>query len=398
MNNELTDTEIQEMLKKYPLGHIDSPTDLRDYTYDMISEVSNIEIPNEFELVYQFKPKDQGQIGACVNHAISSTKEIIDNATEYYSQWWLHALRDLTDYQGKGAIIREELKHLVDDGIVPLVLFNVAEDYSQIKDTLENKYNKESLLQEANKHKSTGYISLKNDEIKKYLYTEKKPIILAVTVWQNFYQAPYNNGIIPSTPMGNNSYGNHCMAIVGYKGDTIKILNSWGQWGGQNGYLYLDINSPIIKELWGLTDKPIIKPSKPVEAKYKIGWNKSTYNSKWFYSTDGNECYTDCWKQIKNVWYCFDKNGYALESQWKLYKDKWYWLDNSCAMSTDKWILDNNKWYRVNSKGEMLTGWYRDIDGKIYYLDISKGYCYEDCTIIIDGKYYTFDKSGAVIN
>lgn len=393
MDNKLTDTEIQEMLKKYPLGNIDSPIDLRDYTYNMISEVSNVEIPNEFELKYQFEAKNQGQIGACVNHAISSTKEMIDNVSEYYSQWWLHALRSDSDFQGKGAIIREELKHLVNDGIVPLKLFNVPEDYSQIKTTLENKYNKESLLEEAAKHKSTGYINLNNDEIKKYLYSEKKPIIVAVKVYQNFYEAPYNNGIIPSVPIGS-YYGNHAMAIVGYKNNILKILNSWGQWGGKNGYLYLDINNTIIKELWGLTDKPIDKP--PVKT-YKVGWDKDPSTGKWIFSEDGETLVKDAWKEIKNTWYYF-KDIYALDGEWIKYKDKWYYLEKgSCAMATDKWIEGNDKWYRVNKDGAMLTGWYQDVKLKWYYLDIEKGYCYTNCTILIDGKSYRFDSNGVWI-
>lgn len=393
MDNKLSEAEIKEMLKKYPLDNIESPIDLRDYTYDMVAGADITEIPEEFELKYQFVAKDQGQIPACVNHAISSTKEIIDNVTEMYSQWWLHALRSDADYQGKGAILREELKHLVNEGIVPLKLFNAPEEYSQIRTTLETKYDKNGLLQEAAKHKSTGYIKLSKEDIKKYLFTEKKPILIAVRIYQNFYSAPYNNGVIPTTPTGS-YYGGHAMTIVGYKGDTLKILNSWGQWGSQNGYLYLDINSPIITELWGLTDKPIEKP--PVK-KYTVGWNKDISTGKWLYSEDGETLVKDDWKQIKGIWYYF-KDIYAVDGDWIQYKDKWYYLEkNSCAMAADKWINWNSKWYRLGKDGDMLTGWYQDTNGKWYYLDIDKGYCYTNCTILIDGKNYSFDSSGSWI-
>lgn len=386
--------KLTEMINKYPLNEVDSPTDLRDYTYDMVSESStNIDIPSEFELIYQFKPKNQGQIGACVNHAISSTKEIIDQTQEYYSQWWLHALRDVTDYQGKGMIIREALKHLVNDGIVYLKSFNVPKEYSSIKETLETKYNKQSLLQEANQHKSTGYISLTNDEIKKYLFSEKKPIIISVKVYENFYQAPYNNGIIPSIPIGNNC-GSHCMSIMGYKDNMLKILNSWGDWGGQGGYLYLDISSTIIKELWGLTDKPI---NKPKVYKYKIGWDKDI-SGKWIYSENGLTLLKDCWKQIKNNWYYF-KDIYALDNDWIFYKDKWYYLENNtCAMVYDKWISWKDKWYRIGMDSAMLTGWYYASPSKKYYLDLEDGYCYTDCKVLIDEVYYSFNENGEVTN
>ena len=36
--------------------------------------------------------------------------------------------------------------------------------------------------------------------------------------------------------------------------------------------------------------------------------------------------------------------------------------------------------------------WFKDNNGKYCYLDMAKGYAYCNCTILIDGKHYTFDK------
>ena len=41
----------------------------------------------------------------------------------------------------------------------------------------------------------------------------------------------------------------------------------------------------------------------------------------------------------------------------------------------------------------MITGWYKNTNGKWSYLDIDKGYAYHDCTILIDRKYYSFDEN-----
>ena len=61
-------------------------------------------------------------------------------------------------------------------------------------------------------------------------------------------------------------------------------------------------------------------------------------------------------------------------------------------MVTDKWVQDGGKWYRLGHDGAMLTGWFKDTNGKWCYLDIDKGYAYKSCTILIDGKYYSFDE------
>ncbi|WP_410746732.1 C1 family peptidase, partial [Clostridium neonatale] len=113
---------------------------------------------------------------------------------------------------------------------------------------------KEKLLDEADDHKSLAYISLDNENIKEYLVKYKKPILITVRVYENFYEANSNGGIIPSEPKGNKR-GGHAMLCIGYKEDTLIIINSWGDYNGDKGKYYLDINSSIIKELWALEDK-----------------------------------------------------------------------------------------------------------------------------------------------
>ncbi|CAG9717423.1 Lysozyme (modular protein) [Clostridium neonatale] len=66
-------------------------------------------------------------------------------------------------------------------------------------------------------------------------------------------------------------------------------------------------------------------------------------------------------------------------------------------MLSNCWVKSKGFWYRLEKDGSMLTGWFQDSDSKWYYLDIDQGYMYSDCTILIDGKNYTFDSSGAWI-
>lgn len=376
------------MEDKFILGAIDSPVDLRDYDYSMVSGSSEkIEVPESFELDYDIPIQNQGSIGSCVAHALMEMKSYIDN--NMYSIGFLYGNRSDTDHQESGLVPRQALKNLVKYGDCFKESFDYNIEYPDVRNKM-SEIGTDKLLTEAAGHKSLAYVSLNSDEIKEYLVKYKKPIMIVVRVYQNFYNAKSNKGIIPSEPVG--AYkGNHAMVIKGYKKDMIKIVNSWGN-TGDNGYYYLDINSSIIKELWALEDEKNV--NRPLKKKYTIGWNKDSKG--WWYSPDGLIYYQSDWKQLNGNWFRFDSEGYAYQNCWFKYpKDsKWYYFDDNCYMVSNKWILDNNKWYRLGPDGAMLIGWFQDADGLWYYLDIDKGYMYSNCRILIDGKYYSFDSHG----
>ena len=376
------------MEDKFILGAIDSPVDLRDYDYSMVSGSSEkIEVPESFELDYDIPIQNQGSIGSCVAHALMEMKSYIDN--NMYSIGFLYGNRSDTDHQESGLVPRQALKNLVKYGDCFKESFDYNIEYPDVRNKM-SEIGTDKLLTEAAGHKSLAYVSLNSDEIKEYLVKYKKPIMIVVRVYQNFYNAKSNKGIIPSEPVG--AYkGNHAMVITGYKKDMIKIVNSWGN-TGDNGYYYLDINSSIIKELWALEDEKNV--NRPLKKKYTVGWNKDSKG--WWYSSDGLTYYQSDWKQLNGNWFRFDSEGYAYQNCWFKYpKDsKWYYFDDNCYMVSNKWILDNNKWYRLGPDGAMLIGWFQDADGLWYYLDIDKGYMYSNCRILIDGKYYSFDSHG----
>lgn len=383
------------MEDKFILGAIESPIDLRDYDYSMISCSSDkIDIPDEFRLDYDYQILNQGSIGSCVAHALSCMKSYIDgvNTDNMYSVGFIYANRQEDDFQGTGMITREALKNLVKYGDCKKSSFPVNEEYPAIVDTLK-KYGKEKLLDEADDYKSLAYVSLETENIKEYLVKYQKPILITVRVYDNLYEANSNGGIIPSEPEGNKR-GGHAMLCIGYKEDTLILINSWGDYNGDKGKYYLDINSSIIKELWALEDKKKIK--EPEKKKYKLGWNKD--NKGWWFSTDGETYCKEEWKQIKGEYYYFNKEGYALDSEWiqSPRSKKWYYLEkDTCKMLSNCWIKDKGKWYRLEKDGSMLTGWFQDSNSKWYYLDLDQGYMYSSCTILIDGEYYTFNSSGA---
>ncbi len=100
----------------------------------------------------------------------------------------------------------------------------------------------------------------------------------------------------------------------------------------------------------------------PKEA--NASWIKD--NNGWWYSQLN---YVIGWKQVNNVWYYFDNNGY---------------------MKTG-WIHDNGTWYYTDLNGDMQTG-IVEVNGKVYYLD--KNGAMATGKVEINKQIYTFAMSG----
>ena len=116
----------------FGLGAIESPKDLRDYDYSMITGSSEkIEIPEKFELDYDIPIQNQGDVRSCVAHALMEMKSYIDN--NMYSIGFIYGNRNDNDFQGSGLIAREALKHLVKEGDCYKESFDYNVEYPEIR-------------------------------------------------------------------------------------------------------------------------------------------------------------------------------------------------------------------------------------------------------------------------
>ena len=334
----------------FGLGAVDSSTDLRDYNYSMLVGAADAEIPESFELDYDIPVQNQEKVNSCVAFSLSEMKSYIDNSN--YSSGFIYANRSDDDHQGTGLIPREALKHLVKEGDCLKASFDYNIEYPAIKEKIL-EVGADKLYAEASQFKSLAYIRLNADEIKEYLVKYKKPIMIVVRVYKNFYTSKTNKGIIPPKPIG--AYkGNHAMVIVGYNRDTLKIVNSWGN-TGDNGYYYLDINSSIIKELWALEDiKNVNRPKK------NFGWEKVLPKTpadtvKWKYVKENGNYACNEWIKINSDWFYIGADELMYEMKWVLYKNKWYFLGENGYMYYSKWCLWKNKYYYLGADGAMLT-------------------------------------------
>ena len=152
------------MEDKFVLGAIESPADLRDYDYSMVTGSSEkIDIPEKFELDYDIPIQNQGNVGSCVAHALMEMKSYIDNSM--YSIGFIYGNRKEEDWQGHGLIIREALKCIVKNGDCLKNSFDYNIEYPAIKNKMI-EIGIDKLLIEAAEHKSLAYILLTGDEIK----------------------------------------------------------------------------------------------------------------------------------------------------------------------------------------------------------------------------------------
>ncbi|MBN1039539.1 cell wall-binding protein [Clostridium botulinum] len=98
--------------------------------------------------------------------------------------------------------------------------------------------------------------------------------------------------------------------------------------------------------------------------------------------------------------WCVEGQDGKVIKGWYEESGNWYYLNDEGIMQTG-WVKDKDGlWYYMDSNGIMQIGWI-ELKGVWYYLEESsngyKGKCYIDCTATINGKQYTFDKDGHML-
>lgn len=136
--------------------------------------------------------------------------------------------------------------------------------------------------------------------------------------------------------------------------------------------------------------------SVPYDGKAEEGWVKNQ-KGWWYRLSDGS--YAKGWRKclwskekVNGSWFLFGDDGY-MKTGWQKVNGKWYYLDPDTGAMKTGWIFVNGIWYYLEDSGAMHTGW-MDWKGKKCYLDPANGHCLVNCTRVIDGRTYRFDKGG----
>lgn len=414
-------SNLEEMKKKYPISEEIPQKDLRNYKFSEIDPCSkNKKSYEDIVLNWQYPMWDQGQIGECTGCALAGlmnySKNVAPNKRDMFSPGFLYGYRPDGYRRFLGLNINDGLKTCVKVGNVKYKDFSIEKNFPGIETDLRPNLNK--LLQLAEKYKMDAYVEIEKDEIKEFIHKYNNPTIMIVLCYEDFYDCLTNGGEFPSKSKGN-LIGSHAVVCIGQKDGYDYIVNSWGE----KGLFKIKADSENIHSIFGFTDSQSVQE----QATHNYGWEKierphpsgtkilwkylnqdGTYlkngwlqlGKDWFYFKEEYALAND-WIYYKNKWYYFDSNCYMKTNYWCYWKDKWYYLKQDGAMAENEWIQDKDgRWYYLSANGEMQTGWIQ-LKGIWYYLEPSsngfKGECYINRKATIDGKEYSFDKYGHMI-
>ena len=234
------------------MGCLLSPNDLRDYRF---KPVQAVKLPETFEIPAS-KIKDQGWVGSCVAHALSS---MLEKYEETFSTGWIYGYRPEGYWQGTGMYPREALKTLQKLGAVKQQDFPYNVEMEKAKKIVDNELDR--LTELAKQFKIKSYVRLfTENEIKQFLLNTNCPIPISIFT----KNMELEDGIL-QIPDSYANLGGHMILIIGWNETGFIIQNSWGEEWGDKGLGILPYEYKI-NEAWGviLNESPSNPAKKPM--------------------------------------------------------------------------------------------------------------------------------------
>lgn len=254
-----------------------SPIESQDRNYELPkTEIKDVkELPSEFNIPYPFEPKFQGPNLSCFGCMMAEwyetiyndqykkelekylfdfhglKKEEITDEQKKFSISFAYGNRDKNlDYLGPGAIVRQQLQHCKDEGMVLAIDYETDLELPYLIDDVNNS--KIYLQKNMEYFKIKDFVRLKNiDEARLFMYNNQYPIISTINMYSNFIETG-KDGIVPRCDGIFQS--KHGLLLNGWREDElIKGLNSYGIEWGDKGYCYLDPeDEKLFSEFWGI--------------------------------------------------------------------------------------------------------------------------------------------------
>ncbi len=226
------------------------------------------------------------------------------------------------------------------------------------------------------------------------------------------------------------------------KAVDTKTTAGWQQPEEDWYYLKEDGTVDTSKEGWVEIDGAWMKASKGVAKVQNAGWYQ--IDNKWYaLKADGTRDTTKVnWQQINGKWYYLKADGtrdtsktgmqtgvngkayflnadgvpqggfqtvngvaYYFDAQagtarkldngWQQMNGSWYWIENG-KIATG-WRNINGKWYYMNpADGKMLTGFYKDTTGQLFYSDGSGAMLSATGWYLMNGTWYWVNGNGSL--
>lgn len=231
-------------------GAIFSNIDVRDYK--MVCTANAHEFPSEFELK-TVRVKDQGAVGSCVAHALSSIVEYYNatqrNDTTEMSVGYIYGNRTNSDHKDSGMVMRDALDIIRNFGDVPYVDFPYNVETPQAIKLYQKKA--DELYDVGHPNRISEYCRIDTISAAKMALSSGVPLLMAME-W--YADMKLEDGVLTTDYVGYE--GGHCMFIYGWDERGWKVQNSWGENWGTNGTFILPYDM-CMAECWAVIDNII---------------------------------------------------------------------------------------------------------------------------------------------
>jgi C1A family cysteine protease len=235
------------MSEEFVCGALFSKPDVRDYK----AKAKSHEIPNEFELDMP-KIKNQGAVGSCVAHALSTVVEYFNEketgSYEEMSTGYIYGNRRLSVYEGEGMYMRDAVCTVTKYGDVPNSYFPVNVEVPYAIEKFEKEF--DNIHTVGYNFKFAEYFRLKDELAIKTCIMENGPVVLSM-YWYDDIRVI--NGIMFTRCVKTRNTGGHCMVIYGWNEIGWMVQNSWGRGFGDDGNVVIPYDVQL-QEVWGVKD------------------------------------------------------------------------------------------------------------------------------------------------
>lgn len=233
--------------EKRAFGAIYSGVDVRDYK--MVCESGAQDFPNEFALK-TVRIKNQGTVGSCVAHALSSIVEYYnciqcDDSTEM-STGYIYGNRSNSRHKDAGMVIRDALGIVQKYGDVPKHYFPENIETPEAIALFQRR--EPRLYTIGRPNRISKYCRIWNaNEAKRALYAGI-PLLMAMDWYADMSVV---DGVL--TTQYRSCEGGHCMFIYGWEERGWRVQNSWGEDWGTGGTFILPYDMGMA-ECWAVMD------------------------------------------------------------------------------------------------------------------------------------------------